>query len=235
MRARAHVCTVTPFLVGACALVSPTRHLCDVKTPAMLVDVDSIPGGEAALGRLCAESDLDGLLDRVADKVFLHGRVTELMPRTVRYHKDASYTLCVLDCPLPTSGAFLSMGLNNHWDADYYWARSAGSSARLPVPGIGLRTTTAGETVIKRLGEVEAAAEATGYGFNQFQPNDGKRSEWCEYLRPRDEVDLVPVGRLLRCDLAMFGDRIVGVTRKERPLGAEPVVAGEWRFGEVVS
>ena len=45
-------------------------------------------------------------------------------------------------------------------------------------------------------------------------------------------ADLVPCGRLMRSDLAKFGDRIIGVSREERPLGAEPIVAGVWRFGE---
>ena len=55
---------------------------------------------------------------------YLHTRVAaSSLQRRPRYHKDASYALARLDTPLPAGGAYLAMGLNNDYDASYYWAR----------------------------------------------------------------------------------------------------------------
>lgn len=128
------------------------------------------------------DTDLLTLLD---DILYLHARVARVVPREQRqlYHRDASYPLVQLDCALPKGGGYLCMGLNNNYDASYYWARSAGAAGRLPVPGVGLRCASSG-CELHRLGELEANAEMRAQGFEKLiQPNDGKKSEWCEFLR----------------------------------------------------
>lgn len=60
------------------------------------------------------------------------------------------------------------------------------------------------------------------------QTNDGKRSEWCEYLKVGDEVDLIPNDILAA--LRAFDGAVVGIRRSGLPLGAEPVTCGAWNW-----
>ena len=58
--------------------------------------------------------------------------------------------------------------------------------------------------------------------------NDGKRSEWCEFLTKNDQVQIVPASA--EAALAAF-DTIVGVTRDGHrgiPRGAEPMIEAAW-------
>ena len=110
-------------------------------------------------------------------------------------------------------------------DADYYWARSMGPRARYPAPGIGVRTSADGLTEVLRLPEAEAAALNPQGGI---QMNDGKRSEWCEYLKVGDEVDLIPNDAFAA--LRAFDGAVVGIRRSGLPLGAEPVTCGAWNW-----
>jgi len=205
--------------------------LCDLPTPALLIDVD-------------AASDVRDLLERgrlpdfareeLGGAVYMHARVTQRLIDLTRasatagelgggrYHRDASYAIAALDVTLPPGGAVLVMGLNNHWDADYYWARSAGKNSNRPAPGIGIRASD-GRAQVVRLSEAEAVAESGG----GVQPNDGKWSEWVEYLKAGDEVDLVMSSPAAAIQAAP-GGRVFGVSRAGRPLGAEPYVCGEW-------
>jgi len=194
----------------------PVQYLCDVRTPALLVDVDALEVGVDVATASAAELD---------DALFVHARVQRLAPRETRYHKDATYPLATLDVAFPTGGAYLAMGLNNHWDADYYWARSMGTRARYAAPGIWLRAAADGLTEVVRLPEAEAAALNPEAGI---QTNDGKRSEWCEYLKAGDEVDLVPLDAL--AVLESFDGAVIGIRRSGRPLGAEPVTCGAWTW-----
>ena len=202
--------------------VSVDHYLCDVPTPALLVDIDALRTTPEALSTASA-SELAAALEGVA---YVHARVRSTFPRETRYHRDATYPLAALDVALPPGGAYLAMGLNNHWDADYYWARSMGPGARLAAPGIGLRCSADGLLAdVVRLPEAEAAKLNPEAGF---QTNDGKRSEWCEYLKAGDEVDLVPFDAL--ATLRAFGGAVVGIQRSGRPLGAEPVTCGAWTW-----
>ena len=151
--------------------------------------------------------------------VYVHTRVLRRAPREVRYHRDVSYSLAALDCPLDCVHAHVAMGLNNHWDADYYWARAAGSRASLPAPGVGLRVVD-GELQLWRLAQSELP--------EGFQTNDGKRSEWCEFLRIGDELDLVPSCAFEA--LSVLGGRVFAISRVGRPAGSEPAVISEWQF-----
>ena len=214
---RALACALAARVAGA--LAAP-RLLCDGPTPALLVDVDALgtdlSGAEAALAAAPRSS--------VREALFLHCRVTEapaVVSTATAVARDATRRyepvhLATLDAPLPAGGAFLCMGLNNHWDADYYWARSAGPNARKPAPGIGIVAAGAAATRVVRLDATDAAVAQT---------NDGKRSEWCDYLRVGDECDLIPNDP--DAALALFEGRVFGVSRNGRPLGAEPFVSAE--------
>lgn len=63
--------------------------------------------------------------------------------------------------------------------------------------------------------------------------NDGKRSEWCNFLRPGDTVQLVPTGVSTDGEIALmtflekFGC-IFGVSSEDRPMGSEPKVVCRW-------
>lgn len=64
--------------------------------------------------------------------------------------------------------------------------------------------------------------------------NDGKRSEWVNFLRSGDTVQLLPfdVEDAILCMTASKGstDCIFGVSSKNRPLGSEPEVVCKWRL-----
>lgn len=123
--------------------------------------------------------------------------------------------LATLDCTLAQvggAGAFLSLGLNNHLTGGYYWGRSSGRGAAMPAPGVAL---TGDDDRPLRLVRLENS-------------NDGKRSEWCEFLRTGDQVQIVPSDPSMA--LEAF-DTLVGVTRDGHrgiPRGAEPVVEAAW-------
>lgn len=62
--------------------------------------------------------------------------------------------------------------------------------------------------------------------------NDGKRSEWVNFLGVGDTVQLVPMGCSGEDSLITFLDRygcIYGISSEGRPMGSEPAVVCEWR------
>ncbi|KAH8060481.1 exodeoxyribonuclease III [Aureococcus anophagefferens] len=92
--------------------------------------------------------------------------------------------------------------------------------ARALALGIGLAAGD-GSVDLRWLSDAEAAARG-----DQPQTGDGKWSEWVEYLAVGDEVDLVP--RDVAGALEAFGGAVRGVTRRERPPGAQPLLKGSW-------
>jgi hypothetical protein len=128
--------------------------------------------------------------------------------------EETSSYLAKLD--LPTSDgkvvvldAHLVLGLNNHHVGSYYWARSAGGGAAMEAPGVVLRGGN----------RLDWASDE----FKDCNSNDGKRSEWVNYLKVNDQVQLRP--RCLSASVVrLFRDHIYGITSARRPLGAEPVV-----------
>lgn len=63
-------------------------------------------------------------------------------------------------------------------------------------------------------------------GFTACNSNDGKRSEWVNFLRVGDQVQLRPADDpAATCILDFFTDAVYGVSSEGRPLGAEPYVA----------
>ena len=200
--------------------------LCDVPTPALLLDHST-----AATWRGISPRELDAALndanaELLSDLLFVHtatvaGRDAEAgAVGTVPAYGFGRTTpaepvvLATLDCTKRQAGgaeAFLGLGMNNHFTPGYYWGRSTGPGAAMPAPGVALRSDA--EEALLRLVRLENS-------------NDGKRSEWCEFLTPQDQMQLVvPVGAL-----GAF-DTVVGVTRDGQrgvPRGAEPIVEACW-------
>jgi hypothetical protein len=109
--------------------------------------------------------------------------------------------------------AQLVLGLNNHHVGSYYWARSAGSGAAMEAPGIELSQGS-----VLRWKDPE---------FSKCNSNDGKRSEWANFLRPGDQVQLVPANHALMAHIVYYAKQngIYGVSTRGRPMGSEPIVA----------
>lgn len=118
-----------------------------------------------------------------------------------------------------SSGAQLVLGLNNHHVGSYYWARSTGSGASMEAPGV-LLDISDGKRGIMRW-------EKPG-GPIECNSNDGKRSEWANFLRRGDTVQLLPFNVEEAILSAVKTDRIFGVSSKDRPLGSEPEVICQW-------
>lgn len=94
---------------------------------------------------------------------------------------------------------------------------------RRPAPGIGC-DAAGNRTDIRWISDETAAARGLAP-----QTGDGKFSEWCDFLDVGCEVDLVPFDALSA--LEAFDGAVCGVTRKERPPGAQPIIRGSWRWG----
>jgi hypothetical protein len=138
--------------------------------------------------------------------------------------------LCQLDLPdaadLHLGGgepcAQLVLGLNNHHVGSYYWARSAGGGAAMEAPGIVLE----GGSVLRWK---PSTSFDDAFGSNS---NDGKRSEWANFLRPSDQVQLVPAPSALPKQIRYYGtrlDQVYGISSRGRPMGSEPIVACRYR------
>jgi hypothetical protein len=126
--------------------------------------------------------------------------------------------LATLDL-LPNVAAELVLGLNNHHVISYYWARSAGAGAAMEAPGVVLDAATA------------TLQWESDQGPIACNSNDGKRSEWVNFLRVGDQVQLRPL-QDAQDVLTRYGtnppSRIFGVSSKSRPMGSEPAVVCEW-------
>lgn len=135
-------------------------------------------------------------------------------------------------------GAYLGIGLSNHHVGGYYWARGMGIGASLWAHGVVFRESESedagGELFWDRRGAdpatVEAALVQGGTTYTSSNSNDGKRSEWADFLVKGDTVQLIPhdVTKVLR---ASSFKRLLGVRRTGRPLGADPIVERIWKRG----
>eukprot|EP00804_Cyclotella_cryptica_P012769 CCRYP_010550-RA/>CCRYP_010550-RA protein AED:0.02 eAED:-0.00 QI:0/0/0/0.5/1/1/2/0/280 len=127
--------------------------------------------------------------------------------------------------------AKLVLGLNNHHVGSYYWARSAGAGASMEAPGVSFGFFD-DSTNRDRRGILRWLDEGGPLCCNS---NDGKRSEWVNFLRKGDTVQLVPTNgqKALIQMREIFGtkddNRIFGVSLEGRPMGSEPEVLCEWR------
>ena len=158
-------------------------------------------------------------------------------------------------------GAYLGLGLANHHVGGYYWARSMGIGASLPAHGIAFGPSSilssfnnsnnniskashpahsdpkreGGIIYWKKQGPGQNPAETTEESSNS---NDGKRSEWVDFLEVDDTIQLVPYHPLeiltsdqQHCpsnDCCSFLQTLIGVQRIGRPLGADPIVEQIW-------
>ena len=135
--------------------------------------------------------------------------------------------------------AKLCLGLNNHHVGGYYWARSAGSGASMEAPGV---TYTETDFYQDGMGDDKGILQwSNKEGFAMSNSNDGKRSEWVNFLKVGDTVQLIPknaAGSLLKFieKNDYYGEggksiRVFGTSFQDRPLGSEPTVVCEWRCG----
>ncbi len=170
--------------------------------------------------------------------VYLHSSVIRVREDAMG---DTNMFLAELDLAPPSAlaseNARLVLGINNHHVGSYYWARSVGMGASMEAPGVYFGQSHAGKGILRW--------ETEG-GSVDCNSNDGKRSEWVNFLRIGDNVQLLPV-----CNedaLLAFSERfnndseavtedkwkqsntchIYGFTSKGRPLGSEPIIVCEW-------
>jgi hypothetical protein len=152
---------------------------------------------------------------------YLHASV--VTPRDATQPDQNRAFLATLDL-LPNVAAELVLGLNNHHVGSYYWARAAGAGAAMEAPGVVLDAATA---------NLQWESEQGPIACNS---NDGKRSEWVNFLRVGDQVQLRPLQLDAQDVLAKYASsnppssRIFGVSSKSRPMGSEPAVVCEWRI-----
>ena len=221
--------------------------LSDLPTPALLIEL-SLAESAVAVNQTSSIRALDEFLQQSAalsreeitkvldGTLFVHTAITDTSERD-RINEEQgsgkSLTIGRVDCSVEMipGGAFLGIGLANHHVGGYYWARGMGMGASLPAHGVEFRAHSEehcdgdGELYWKKRGPGLDATETTEESSNS---NDGKRSEWADFLSVGDTVQLVP------CDPAtVFLDapfqRLVGVRRIGRPLGADPIVEEVWK------
>jgi hypothetical protein len=145
---------------------------------------------------------------------YIHSKV--IRSREQKRVTDADTFLVELDVPENT-WAHLVLGLNNHHTISYYWGRSAGMGASMEAPGVKLH------------GSCLLWESATG--FADCNSNDGKRSEWVNFLRSGDQVQLKAEND--EAAILLFQHSIYGVSAKNRPLGSEPIVVCDWKLEEL--
>ena len=223
--------SLLPSAVRSSVCLSEALHsgmyLCDVPTPALLLDHTTAATWRGLSPRALDAAINDADAELLADLLFVH--VTTVSGREAagavgattlaqRETPDAPIVLATLDCSQRQAGgdaSFLGLGMNNHLCGGYYWGRSTGPGAAMPAPGVALLSTGVDDDDSLRLVRIENS-------------NDGKRSEWCEFLAAGDQMQIVH--DLPSVALSSF-DVLVGVTRDGHrgvPRGAEPIVEACW-------
>jgi hypothetical protein len=220
--------------------------LSDLPTPTLLIEMSL---AESAIKDTTGYGSLDDFLRRHINEdntdntlegcLFVHTKIIDTSRRDkvnqqLGSGKSLSIGLCDATPNLIKGGAYLGIGLANHHVGGYYWARGMGMGASLPAHGVGYRGISSevddnhgdeiGELFWKKRGPGLDARETTEESSNS---NDGKRSEWADFLNVGDTVQLIPLDatKLL---LGSPFQRLVGVRRLGRPLGADPIVERIW-------
>ena len=172
---------------------------------------------------------------------YLHSSVVRAREEAIPGEDDPLSTFLAeidLDPTLCCGDAQLVLGLNNHHVGGYYWARSVGAGASMDAIGVGYGPTSSDnkEDSKHNMGLLRWLNEEGPIACNS---NDGKRSEWVNFLRKDDTVQLVPAngqGALLQFT-KHFGEqstgeensiRVFGISNQGRPMGSEPAVVCEW-------
>ena len=130
----------------------------------------------------------------------------------------ASTFLAELDFePTSLQPVKLVLGLNNHHVGSYYWARSAGAGTAMDAPGI----------VVDGRGIVRWQSQEGPIDCNS---NDGKRSEWVNFLLTGDTVQLLPEDAEAAIHQFARRGRVYGISSRGRPMGSEPEVVCTWKL-----
>lgn len=214
--------------------------LSDLPTPSLLLELSLAESAtsdclnEFLQNPSNSNATLDGAL-------FIHTTITDTSIRdaiTQDVGSGKSLVIGEIDISPDDIGvsSYLGIGLANHHVGGYYWARGMGMGASLPAPGIDVRSSISSsggveKTVTDNRGELywkkrdpgQNAMETTEESSNS---NDGKRSEWVDFVARGDTVQLVPTSSILS-SCALF-PKLLGVRRIGRPLGADPIVETIW-------
>ena len=188
---------------------------------------------------------------------FVHSSVVRAKEDAVEFRDNLNRFLAEIDVSrsmVGPKGARLCLGLNNHHVGGYYWARSAGSGAAMDAPGVVYDETDfyqdgdgdnkgilMWENDVSTSSTSEGSVEELGnFSLVSCNSNDGKRSEWVNFLRKGDMVQIVPAD-VEDCILEFirkfdyYGEqksiRVFGISNEGQPLGSEPSVKCEWRCG----
>lgn len=209
--------------------------LSDLPTPILLIELslaeNALSNGTESLDFVLDNPQGDSL-QLLDGSLFVHTKVTSTEARD-KISRDIgsgkSTEIGNVDVPASSlpGGAFLGIGLANHHVGGYYWARGMGMGASLPAHGVEFGPASEDEGLLfwRKRGPGSNAKETTEESSNS---NDGKRSEWADFLSTGDTVQLVPKS----CPKALTSspfETLVGVRRIGRPLGADPVVERVWR------
>jgi hypothetical protein len=153
---------------------------------------------------------------------YLHCTVTRPRDEVDPISDDPATTfLAEIDLKPADLKAKLVLGLNNHHVGSYYWARASGAGAAMEAPGIFLDARNPERGILRW---------ASPLGPTDCNSNDGKRSEWVNFLRKRDTVQLLPADAEAAVHIFANKERVYGITSKGRPLGSEPEVVCTWKL-----
>jgi hypothetical protein len=131
------------------------------------------------------------------------------------------------------------MGINNHHVGSYYWARSVGMGASMEAPGVTFRKQRwdDDDDDDDDVNNGNGMLCWEGSGPLDCNSNDGKRSEWVNFVKVGDLVQLLP--ECLEESLMDFMEmknledqkvgNVYGFSSRGRPLGSEPVVVCQWK------
>ena len=213
------------------SIIKSQRNEC---SDSIVVDCEfQVPEGQPAIG-------------------YLHSSVIRAREDAIPGKDDPLSTFLAeidLDPNLCGGDAQLVLGLNNHHVGGYYWARSAGAGSSMEAPGVWFgngsnnakeennsdATKNNGKGILRWLNEE---------GPTACNSNDGKRSEWVNFLRAGDTVQLVPANgqdsllqfsrQFAKQSVEEEDDRnsirVFGISSQGRPMGSEPEVVCEYRF-----
>jgi hypothetical protein len=229
----------------ASELVRVGDLLSDLPTPSLLLELSLAEGlltsDSSSLDDILKDPEqlLRNNISLFDGSLFIHTTVADTTIRdaiTEEQGSGKSQVICQVDVSpeLIPGGAYLGIGLANHHVGGYYWARGMGIGASLPAHGIAFRPAcrgdyhdSGGELYWKKRGPGMDAKETTEESSNS---NDGKRSEWADFVAVGDTVQLVPETAtevLLKNHDSPFS-MLLGVRRIGRPLGADPIVEKIW-------
>jgi hypothetical protein len=226
---------------------STTSHITSIYLPKY--DIEFIPHSmqstvAGAVDDSCCFYSVDEYHDFQSALGYIHASVSNPRPQD-----GGGSFLAELD--LPYDQRFkgrLVLGINNHHVGSYYWARSAGMGASMEAPGISFRSSSSNLSSLEAIHGGILCWEGN-QGPRDCNSNDGKRSEWVNFLRKGDTIQLLPecfqeclMEFWIRSEAAMGSvdatssnfDRygIYGFSSQGRPLGSEPIVTCKWEINK---